>query len=62
MALGFSFGPLFQMEPEGARRYLLGIGAAYDVAYLVVRGINVYGDPAPWSTQRSADVHGSLVS
>jgi uncharacterized membrane protein len=23
------------------------------VAFLIVRGINVYGDPAPWSTQRS---------
>ena len=54
MALGFSFGPLFQMEPGKRRRYLLGIGAAMTVAYLVVRGINVYGDPAPWSTQRSA--------
>jgi uncharacterized membrane protein len=54
MALGFSFGPLFQMEASKRRRYLMGIGAAMTVAFLVVRGINVYGDPAPWSTQRSA--------
>jgi uncharacterized membrane protein len=54
MALGFSFGPLFQMEAGKRRRYLLGIGAAMTVAFLVVRGINVYGDPAPWSAQRSA--------
>jgi uncharacterized membrane protein len=54
MALGFSFGPFFRMEPGRRRRYLLGIGAAMIVAFLVVRGINVYGDPAPWSTQRSA--------
>jgi uncharacterized membrane protein len=42
------------MEAGKRRRYLLGIGAAMTVAFLVVRGINVYGDPAPWSTQRSA--------
>jgi uncharacterized membrane protein len=54
MALGFSFGPFFGMEAGRRRRYLLGIGAAMIIAFLVVRGINVYGDPAPWSTQRSA--------
>jgi uncharacterized membrane protein len=54
MALGFSFGPLFKMEAGRRRRYLLGIGAGMTIAFLVVRGINVYGDPAPWSTQRSA--------
>jgi uncharacterized membrane protein len=47
-------GPLFQMEAGRRRRYLLSIGAAMTVAFLVVRGFNVYGDPAPWSTQRSA--------
>jgi uncharacterized membrane protein len=54
MALGFSFGPFFRMEAAKRRRYLMGIGAAMTIAFLVVRGINVYGDPAPWSTQRSA--------
>ena len=54
MALGFSFGPFFQMEADKRRRYLLWIGVAMTLAFLVVRGINVYGDPAPWSTQRSA--------
>ena len=53
MALGFSFGPLFQMEAGRRRRYLLNIGVGMTVAFLVVRGLNVYGDPAPWSSQRS---------
>lgn len=54
MALGFSFGPMFQMEAGIRRRYLLNIGVAMTVAFLVIRGLNVYGDPAPWSTQLSA--------
>ncbi len=54
MALGFSFGLLFQMEPAKRRRYLVRIGLAATLAFLVIRALNVYGDPAPWSTQRSA--------
>jgi uncharacterized membrane protein len=54
MALGFSLGPLYQMEPSRRQRYLLRIGVAATVGFLVVRGLNVYGDPAPWSAQRSA--------
>ena len=53
MGLGFSFGPLFQMEPAKRQRYLVRIGVAMTVAFLVIRGLNVYGDPAPWSAQRS---------
>ncbi len=53
MALGFSFGPMFQMEAGTRRRHLLNIGVAMTVAFLVIRGLNSYGDPAPWSTQLS---------
>lgn len=53
MALGFYFGPLFQMEPAKRQRYFLRIGAGATIAFLVVRGLNVYGDPSPWTTQRS---------
>ncbi len=53
MALGFSFGPLFQMEPAKRQRYLIRIGVAMTIAFLVIRGLNVYGDPAQWSAQRS---------
>jgi uncharacterized membrane protein len=53
MALGFSFGPLFQMEAARRRRYLISIGAAATIGFLVIRGLNAYGDPAPWSPQKS---------
>jgi uncharacterized membrane protein len=54
MALGFSFGPLFLMEAQRRRRYLLTIGAAATAAFLIVRGLNVYGDPFPWARQHTA--------
>jgi len=53
MALGFCFGRLFQLEQPVRRRYLTMIGAAATVGFLVVRALNGYGDPAPWSSQRS---------
>lgn len=54
MALGFSFGRVFQMEPVARRRYLVMAGVGSIVAFLIVRGLNVYGDPVPWSVQHSA--------
>jgi uncharacterized membrane protein len=54
MALGFCCGSLFQMEPSRRRAVLLRAGAAATIAFVIVRAINVYGDPAPWSSQPTA--------
>lgn len=53
MAAGFCVGPVFMKDPSARRRYLLRIGAAATLAFVVIRGLNVYGDPASWSTQSS---------
>jgi uncharacterized membrane protein len=54
MALGFCFGPVMSMEPEARRRRLASIGVAAIAAFVVIRAVNVYGDPAPWATQGNA--------
>ncbi len=54
MAFGFCFGRVFGMEPSARRRYFTIIGAASTLAFVLIRGLNTYGDPAPWSTQNSA--------
>jgi uncharacterized membrane protein len=54
MAAGFSIGPVFLMEPARRRRILLAIGAVSTATFFVLRALNVYGDPAPWSWQPSA--------
>jgi len=54
MALGYCFGPIFKWDAERRRRALLQYGAALTAAFVVIRGINIYGDPAPWQSQPDA--------
>ncbi len=53
MGAGFCFGQVFLLEPAKRRRIMLRAGVALTVTFLVVRGINLYGDPAPWAHQKS---------
>lgn len=53
IAIGYALGALYRLDPRQRRRILFGVGAAVTAAFLVVRAINGYGDPAPWSPQRS---------
>jgi uncharacterized membrane protein len=52
MAAGYGFGPLLLRDPAARQRLLIGLGTALCLGFLVVRGINIYGDPDPWSPQR----------
>jgi uncharacterized membrane protein len=51
MALGYCLGRLFALEPSRRRRLLATGGAAMIAAFVVIRAINVYGDPSPWAWQ-----------
>jgi uncharacterized membrane protein len=53
MAAGYSLGPVLLWEPERRRRFLLRLGGGLTLAFLLVRGLNIYGDPARWRVQRS---------
>lgn len=53
MALGFAFGTTVELPRDRRRTLWLRMGAALVLAFLIVRGINVYGDPEPWRAQRS---------
>lgn len=54
MALGFVLGDVFRWEPERRRRFLLLAGTASIVAFIAIRFLNAYGNPAPWAPQRTA--------
>ncbi|HUQ87407.1 MAG TPA: heparan-alpha-glucosaminide N-acetyltransferase domain-containing protein [Vicinamibacterales bacterium] len=54
MALGFCFGPALQMPADRRNRLLVRIGVATTVAFLLVRALNGYGDPARWVWQPTA--------
>jgi uncharacterized membrane protein len=51
MLFGYGIGPLF-LAPEGRRdRAFVALGLAMMAAFLVLRFLNGYGDPHPWSSQ-----------
>lgn len=56
MALGYVFGTLYRPEfgAERRRRWLLWAGTAAILLFLVLRGLNLYGDPNPWNPQPTA--------
>ncbi len=54
MAAGFCFGAVLLWDPKRRQKFLLGLGAALSIAFLLLRAWNHYGDPAPWSHQPSA--------
>lgn len=51
MALGYAFGALYQMDATRRKTWLLRIGVTAIALFVVIRAINVYGDPNEWTTQ-----------
>lgn len=51
MAAGYCFGGVFSLSPEDRQRWMIRIGLGLTIAFLVIRGINLYGDPQPWTTK-----------
>src|SRR5215510_851090 len=53
MAAGYGFGTLL-LRPQGKRRKeLLVLGIGLTLAFVVIRAINLYGDPHPWFVQKT---------
>jgi uncharacterized membrane protein len=53
-AVGFALGPLYTQRDDHRRRTLLRLGLVSMVGFVVLRWVNIYGDPSRWTTQRSA--------
>ncbi len=49
MAAGYAFGGILAMEPARRNRICLRVGLGAIGLFLVLRGLNLYGDPRPWS-------------
>ena len=54
MALGYALGSLYQKDSAQRRRWLLVTGGVATGLFIVLRAINVYGDPSKWSSQKNA--------
>jgi len=53
-AAGYGLGQIYSWPPERRRAFLLRLGLGLTTAFIIVRAINLYGDPQPWSAQKSA--------
>ena len=53
IAGGYCLGTVFEWTAHRRRRFLVYIGLALAAAFVVVRAVNLYGDPIRWSHQAS---------
>jgi uncharacterized membrane protein len=53
MAVGYALGPVFMLDPAARRRFLIWTGAAVTAGFVLLRAVNLYGDPAAWTTHSS---------
>jgi len=51
MAIGYVFGAIFQKHPVQRKRLLMIMGLVATSLFVVLRLINIYGDPNIWSSQ-----------
>jgi uncharacterized membrane protein len=51
MAAGYVFGSLYRLDERERRKRLIRIGSAITIGFLIVRAINIYGDPSRWTSQ-----------
>jgi uncharacterized membrane protein len=51
MCAGYGLGALLTLDRPVRRRWIAGLGLAMIVVFVIIRGLNGYGDPHPWAVQ-----------
>ena len=51
MAAGYAFGAVYSLDWPRRRKLLVQLGTAGILAFVTLRYINLYGDPAKWASQ-----------
>lgn len=54
MMTGYAFGKVVEMPSDRRRAFCIKLGLALTAAFVVLRAIDVYGDPQPWSRHHTA--------
>jgi len=52
MLLGFAAGKIFELAAEKRKKIFLKIGLAALLFFVIIRFVNIYGDPSGWSLQK----------
>jgi uncharacterized membrane protein len=53
-AAGYGLGQVYGWDTDRRRALLVRLGLALSLGFLVIRGLNIYGDPARWMRQKTA--------
>jgi len=53
-AVGYGLGQVYAWDAGRRRSFLLRVGLGLSAAFIVIRAINIYGDPNRWTVQKSA--------
>jgi uncharacterized membrane protein len=53
MAAGYALGALYKKSAEVRRRWLLIIGGAATLLFIVIRAVDKYGEPLHWAQQKN---------
>ena len=51
MGAGYASGPVVRWLPDKRRRWVFMTGLGLTLAFVLLRGLNLYGDPKPWAPQ-----------
>ena len=54
MLVGFAAGRFFEWNAEKRKRLFIRLGLGALLLFIVIRFVNVYGDPVQWSAQKTA--------
>jgi uncharacterized membrane protein len=60
MLLGFGTAYIFKLPPRQSDQYLLRVGLLMALAFLILRGLDFYGDPNPWAVS-SAGIQTTIL-
>lgn len=53
MSAGFCFGRVLELDQMVRRKLMIRAGIALSLGFVALRWLNFYGDPVPWSPQRT---------
>jgi uncharacterized membrane protein len=53
-AVGFGLGRIYDWPRDRRKRLLLRLGTAMSIAFVLLRAVNLYGDPSRWSVRATA--------
>ncbi|ALF55851.1 hypothetical protein ACX27_28165 [Nostoc piscinale CENA21] len=53
MATGYAFGSFMKQEKSLRQQLFLRLGLGLIAGFVVLRAVNIYGDPSPWTVQKN---------